>query len=750
MKKFLFFLTITLVLCGIVFAMYMEYIYINSYPVFIESYDHGTITVNTEGAQGDDNKYKVMCKKDSQILISINPERTDSSYYNLKKLFVNGEDVTDQVRMLQYTATVTQKLTIVATFEEGERPEEENTTQLKVTKPDIEKYAENTYLGSYSAYNIEDPAIFYDSESGYYYCFGSNNVVIRSTDLVNWTNRTTYFKHPESASSNTVMSFSQFDSVDEWAKDHGYGSDENYSDKYQNRSPSSPEIVKVGSTYYLYYSIVKEESANESAIFCVKTDNLKEAIENKEWTDVGLVISTCGTNGGTRTVTDEEGNKTTINIESRYESANAVHPSVIYAGDKLYMAYGGYYGNNSLGGEIYLVELSTANGLLKTSSSLTTAGDVVSTNHGTVNFKTGTLIADPGRVPALGKSDGSLVSGAEIVYNDETDYYYLFVTYGYDQTNYSVVVSRSKNIEGPYTDFSGQNMAAFSDSSMYDKGYLLMGGYNFINSSKGSVSYTDVGRASIGSPNIIKTDAGNWFIASQSQIYFKVGTTVTTGSQKADENAMMLNSAPSLEVRQLLWSDSGWPLAMPEIYSGKAKEQTLAPSDLYGNWDVIIFRSQASSEDYKAVERRKSQIVSILEDTVISQNDISNNNAISFSDSFEKSGDGYTVTIDSVTYTVYPMAVWDWELREGSIVFTGLGSDGTTIWAKKKLSTVLGLYTSAFYHVYSKCEGALAEAYAQKIEELSVNPSQAQIDKCVSEMLEALKNPAAVASAAQE
>ena len=125
MKKFLLFFTITLALCGVVFGMYMEYIHISEYPIFIESYDHGTLSVDLPGAQGDDGKYKVMGKKDSQVLININPERNDSEYYNLKMLTVNGEDVTDQVRMLQYTATVTQKLTVVATFEKGERPEED-------------------------------------------------------------------------------------------------------------------------------------------------------------------------------------------------------------------------------------------------------------------------------------------------------------------------------------------------------------------------------------------------------------------------------------------------------------------------------------------------------------------------------------------------------------------------------------------------------------------------------------------------
>lgn len=742
MRKFLLFFTITVLLCGIVFGMYMEYVYISEYPVFIESYDHGTLSVEVPGAEGNDSKYKVMCPKNSLLTININPERTESAYYNLKKLTVNGVDVTEEVRMLQYTATVTQKLTVVATFEAGERPEEDAVNKkLNVDSPNIEKYAENTYLGSYSAYNVKDPTIIYDSESGYYYCFGSNNVVIRSKDLIDWTDRTTYFKHPDNAASNTIMSFSQFESVSTWANEHGYSGDELSSDKYQNRSPSAPEIVKVGNEYYFYYSIVKEQNANEAAIFCVKTDNLKNAIDNKEWTDVGLVISTCGTNGGSRTVTDTEGNKTTVSVAAQYDAAFATHPSVMYDGEKMYMAYGGYYGVDRLGGEIYLLELSASTGLLKSRGGVNGEGEIVSTLHSGDKLNAGALIADPGRVPAMSEKDGSLVSGAELVYNKDTGDYYLFLSYGYSETNYNVVVARADGAEGPYKDFAGQDMSSYSTVSMYNKGYMLMGGYNFVNSSKGSVSYTDVGRASIGSPNIIKTDDGEWFIASQSQIYFKADGEITTSSKKAEEYSIMLATEPALEVRELFWSADGWPMASPEIFAGKCEAtDKLKIEDLYGNWDIILFRNSADGGDAADVARAESQVVSLLESATISRKDINNSKKINFSGALTKSEDEYTFILDSVTYTVYPMVVWDWELREGSIVFTGMGSDGTAIWGKKKLSTTLGLYTSALDYVYSKCDGTLAEEYKTRIDELSVNPSQAQIDACVNDMLTDLKN----------
>ena len=86
---------------------------------------------------------------------------------------------------------------------------------------------------------------------------------------------------------------------------------------------------------------------------------------------------------------------------------------------------------------------------------------------------------------------------------------------------------------------------------------------------KGGVLYTNVGRASIGSPCVIKTKNGNWYIASHSQAYFKIDAEITTGIDKAQENELVnVNPAPALEVRELMWNKESWPMAAPEVFSG--------------------------------------------------------------------------------------------------------------------------------------------------------------------------------------
>ncbi len=57
--KFLAFLTMTLVLFGALFGIYWRYIRVSKYPVFIESFDNGVVTVESTEAVGTDDKYKV-------------------------------------------------------------------------------------------------------------------------------------------------------------------------------------------------------------------------------------------------------------------------------------------------------------------------------------------------------------------------------------------------------------------------------------------------------------------------------------------------------------------------------------------------------------------------------------------------------------------------------------------------------------------------------------------------------------------
>lgn len=727
--KFFAMFTVAVALCVAVFGLYWKYIRVAEYPVFLESFGHGILTVDSTETTGSDDKYKVNWEKGEIITVNINPERTSGAYYNLSKLIVNGVNVTDQVSMLQYRTPVTEKMTILASFKKGKAPapSKEDALAAKAKEPVISKYYDNSYVGSYAAYDIEDPSLFYDEASGFYYCFGSDNTVIKSKDLVDWSGRTTYFKTPENASTNAIMDFTQFESVKKWAETHGYDNIYVASDSKNDRTPLAPDVVKVGSTYYLYFSLSKQAGANESAIFFVKTDDLSKAISEKKWTDGGMVICSCGRHDGTEKVIDANGNKSEASVNAQYDAANAVHPSVYYDGKSMYMVYGGYCGSTNINGGIYLLELDSKTGFIKQGSSINASGDNIGTIHGNDARPAGTLVANPGRAPALSGKSSAVISGADLVYNKDTGYYYLFTTYGVDDTNYNIRVARSTNAAGPYTDFTGEEMSR-GNGNQYDKGFMLIGGYNFTFSSKGSVAYTDTGRASVGSPAIIKSSNGVWFMASQSQLYYKIGSEIVTGSVIAEKEGIVVNSEPCLDIRELIWDDTGWPLVMPEIFTGERASAKLEQEDMYGNWDVLVFDRDADKNDYRAVARTASERLSIYSNAIISTRDIAENKNLNTAGVLTKQGSYYKMTVDGVEYKLYPRFMWDWELEKGSLVFTGVGADGSTIWGKKSFSPTAGMYTDAYYYLYEKCDDALKAEADAKIEAKKGNPTQDYID----------------------
>ena len=741
-KKFSAFFLAIVAMGAAVLLMYFKYIRQTEYPVFIESFAHGVMTVDKSGSIGEDEKFRIVCKRGETITININPERTDKTYYDLNKLYVNGVDVTDQVSMLQYKTEVHHKLTVLASFKKGKRPSS-GSSATNLDYPDSPVISEPfsvSYLGSRDAYNIKDPSVIYDDKSGYYYCFGSDNVVVRSKDLINWTDRTNYFPVPENAQTIAVMNFETFPSVRKWARTHGYDSDPLYSTDKNDRTPLAPCVVRIGSSYYLYYSLCKSKDANEAAVFCVKTEDLEYSVENNIWTDVGLVISTCGYNKGEN---EENASK------SYYDASIAVHPSVIAAGGKLYMAYGSYYGQDEMNGGIYLVELNAKTGLLNKNSSLSQQGEEISTLHGDDRFNTGKLIARPGRVPSMGKKDGSMITAADIVYHSSSKLFYLFTTYGDEQTNYNVRVARSKNILGPYVDYMGESMEEFDASrnkNQYTKGLKLIGGYNFEKSSAGGASYTDVGRASTGSPCIFRSEDGKWLMASQSRLFYKANGKIVTGDEAAKENELSVNTASALEIRQIVFGAGYWPLAVPEVYADETAGEAISLSQMNGNWDVILFGNECDTEDKSAVERNVSQVVSVLGDIVISQNDIKNKNKIKPGTIAKTGKVAYTVTIDEVKYTVYPVKAWDWELEDGTLTFTGVGENGKTIWGKQSLSSDAGIYSDTFYYLLELSDDAAKEEYLKKINSISDNPSQSVIDAMSVKLAARIKKLAAAQS----
>ncbi len=151
-----------------------------------------------------------------------------------------------------------------------------------------------------------------------------------------------------------------------------------------------------------------------------------------------------------------------------------------------------------------------------------------------------------GRIHALAARPGNTAIEAPFLVRKD-GYYYLFVSF--DQccrgvaSNYKILVGRSQRITGPYTDYNGRPM-------LEGHATLVLAGYG---PWRGP-----------GHNGILLEKAGDWIVH---HVY-----------------DARLQGAPTLQVRPLLWSADGWPVAGEPLTAPATTRPALRPDDLLGAW----------------------------------------------------------------------------------------------------------------------------------------------------------------------
>jgi beta-xylosidase len=164
------------------------------------------------------------------------------------------------------------------------------------------------------------------------------------------------------------------------------------------------------------------------------------------------------------------------------------------------------------------------------------------------------------RIAKRGASRWQGSEGPEIIYNPETDYYYLFLAYDELSVAYNTRVARSRKIDGPYLGIDGQ--PALTANEILP---VVTHPYRFMN------SYGWVGLSHCA---IFNDRKGNWYYVSQGRMPKDVpGINVS--------NAIMMG-----HVRAISWTTDGWPMVMPERY-GAVPSIPVEESELTGDWEHI-------------------------------------------------------------------------------------------------------------------------------------------------------------------
>ncbi len=175
--------------------------------------------------------------------------------------------------------------------------------------------------------------------------------------------------------------------------------------------------------------------------------------------------------------------------------------------------------------------------------------------------------------------NGAAYEGAQVIYNSDTGYYYVFVSMGDLQWEYRIGVGRSKEIEGPYSDTSGNPMildgSAASKYHEYGGKLLpaaeLAGEYPFRSQGGQSILYTADGKVMLACHTRTNFTPEYYFF---------------------------------LQLHQMFFNQDGWPLLNQNEYYNDfdGQDEKLAPltvKDIAGSYDVILTERGSESKALK-------------------------------------------------------------------------------------------------------------------------------------------------------
>jgi arabinan endo-1,5-alpha-L-arabinosidase len=469
--------------------------------------------------------------------------------------------------------------------------------------------------GQWNLANVHDPSIEKCGE--YYYMYQTDasygNVHVghghylyrRSKDLVNWE-----------------FLGMAFQTAPDWVKD-------SLNNKRARMNPPLPPIEnpnygfwapcirKVGNRYRLYYSVAVRDPIIGSSTETSWTERAfiglaeSDDLASNNWEDKGIVV--CSEPDGKESyIRDGE------NDWSGYFHFNAIDPSFIITPE----------------GEHWLIYGSWHSGIA-----------AVKLNSGTGKPDKWENIDDYGvRIAGRGNVDTNrwqALEGAEIIYKPETDYYYLFLAYDELSVAYNTRVARSKSITGPYLGINGENITKGEQCWP-----MLTHPYAF-NSHTGwvGISHCCVFQ---------NPETQQWYFSSQGRLPKDL-----PGINAS--NAIMMG-----HVREMNWTEDGWPVVMPERFAG-VPQLPLSIEAMYGEYEIIDMNYQ-----YKIIQTAKTFKLNSdgrVSGTISGTWTLDINNKI--------------LSINSQKLIVRDGYDWESSPRKASLILSGLSSIGHPIWAKK-------------------------------------------------------------------
>ncbi|WGL16081.1 family 43 glycosylhydrolase [Microbulbifer bruguierae] len=462
----------------------------------------------------------------------------------------------------------------------------------------------------YNDMAVHDPSVIRDDD-GTFYVFGSHLSVAKSTDLMSWT-RVADEVNDANPLFNTYAS--EISEGLEWVGGH--------------QGSWASDVIKLNDGKYYFYYNHCANPASEAGDCNAPRSYLGVAVADTiegPYTDLGIFLRSG--------MTPEEiaaGYGPDGFTETEYNAwvhPNAIDPDVFYdKNGKLWMTYGSYSGG------IFILEMDES---------------------------TGKPVPGQGYGKHLTGGDHSAIEGTYMLYSPESDYYYLFMSFGgfVSTDGYNLRVARSRNPDGPFLDAAGNDMAVARGNwdSIAPYGVKLMGGFEFA---------SDVG----------DTVASRGYLApGHNSAYYDA----ETGKHLLITHTRFPNRGEqhSVRVHEMFVNADGWLVASPERYAPIDGDNIVDSNDLNGTYKLI--------NHGKDINRTaKPTLYVTLDDYGRIRGEV---NGSYVHDVENPSQIHFKLNIDGDTLEYEGVAKWQWNAQAEKLVpiFTAVSASGESIWGEK-------------------------------------------------------------------
>ena len=303
---------------------------------------------------------------------------------------------------------------------------------------------------------------------------------------------------------------------------------------------------------------------------------------------------------------------------------NVIDPHTFYDKDgKLWMVYGSYSGG------IFILEMDE---------------------------NTGFPLGGQGYGKKLLGKNHARIEAPYVLYSKETDYYYLFLSFGGLNANdgYNIRVCRSRNPDGPYVDALGQDMIACggSDGSYFNDPDYEIYGVKLMGSHQWEPYETDHSKKATGYKSPGHNSA--WYDVQTGRYFLIFHTRFVSQGERYN-----------VRVHEFFMNEDGWPVVSPLRYAGETAAP-VAPENQAGVYKVILHERDIN------LDVHASKVVTLNTDGSVS-GDLSGS---------WTSSDGMklTITLDGISYDGVIRSGYDESQKVYTTCFTALDDSGAALW----------------------------------------------------------------------